>query len=93
MLSEAVNVKVTLPREKQKEMRVLTKDEQATFEKHLSLDMNTSKLGVLLCLYTGLRIGEAYVKLKLKNNRKYFLNIDFQNRTCKKTECGFAFTA
>ena len=44
-------------------------------------------------LFTGMRQGEAYVKLKLKNNRKYFLNIDFQNRTCKTTECGFVFTA
>ena len=51
------------------------------------------KAGILLSLHTGIRIGEAYVKLKLKNNCKYFLNMDFQNRTCKTTECGFAFTA
>ena len=58
LLSDVANINVTLPREKPKEMRVLTKDEQADFEKYLCSDMNASKLGVLLSLYTGLRIGE-----------------------------------
>ncbi|MCL2050264.1 MAG: site-specific integrase, partial [Lachnospiraceae bacterium] len=58
LLSDVVNINITLPREKPKEMRVLTKEEQAVFEKHLCSDMDASKLGVLLCLYTGLRIGE-----------------------------------
>ena len=50
------------------------------------------ELGVIFGAFYGLRRSEAYVKLKLKNNRKYFLNINFQNRTCKTTECGFVFT-
>jgi integrase len=58
LLSDVVSINLTLPREKPKEMRVLTKDEQAVFEKYLSSDLDASKLGILLCLYTGLRIGE-----------------------------------
>jgi integrase len=58
LLSEAVHINLTLPREKPKDMRVLSKDEQAVFEKFLSSNMDASKLGILLCLYTGLRIGE-----------------------------------
>ena len=59
LLSAEASINVTLPRERPKEMRVLSKDEQAALEKHLSSDMDESKLGVLLCLYTGLRVGEV----------------------------------
>jgi integrase len=59
LLSDVVSVNLTLPREKPKEMRVLTKDEQTIFEKYLCSDLDASKLGILLCLYTGLRIGEV----------------------------------
>ena len=53
------NINLTLPREKNKDMRVLSKDEQATLEKYLSSELNESKLGIFLCLYTGLRVGEV----------------------------------
>ena len=53
------NINLTLPREKKKDMRVLSKEEQAALEKHLSSEMNESKLGIFLCLYTGLRVGEV----------------------------------
>lgn len=53
-----VNVNLVLPREKAKDMRVLTKDEQAVLEEYLCSDIDESKLGLLLCIYTGLRIGE-----------------------------------
>ena len=56
-LSDAV-INIDIPRERVKEMRVLTKDEQASLEKYLCIDINESKLGVLVCMYTGLRIGE-----------------------------------
>ena len=58
-LMSDVNFNLVFPRDKLKEMRVLTKDEQAALEKHLCSDMDASKLGVLICLYTGLRIGEV----------------------------------
>ena len=52
------NINLNLPREKAKKICILSKDEQATLEKYLCSNMDESKLGVLLCLYTGLRIGE-----------------------------------
>ena len=58
ILSDIPIITITFPREKRKEMRVLSKDEQAILEKYLCANMDTSKLGILLCLYTGLRIGE-----------------------------------
>ena len=53
-----IDFKANLPRDKTKDKRVLTKDEQITLEKYLCTDINESKLGILLCMYTGLRIGE-----------------------------------
>ncbi|MBQ7969075.1 MAG: tyrosine-type recombinase/integrase [Clostridia bacterium] len=41
-----------------KEMRVLTADEQRKLVSYLNEDMDIYKFGVLLALYTGLRIGE-----------------------------------
>lgn len=39
-------------------MRVLSKNEQMLLETTLIKDVNLSKLGILICLYTGIRIGE-----------------------------------
>ena len=58
-LLPGVNFNLTLPREKKTDMRVLSKDEQTSLEKHLCADIDASKLGVLICLYSGLRIGEV----------------------------------
>ena len=52
------NINVTLPKEKPANMRVLSIDEQTALEKFLCCNMDESKLGIYLCLYTGLRIGE-----------------------------------
>lgn len=41
-----------------KQMRVLSVGEQKNLEQYLLLDMDLYKLGVLLALYTGLRVGE-----------------------------------
>ena len=57
LLSDAA-ININLPRERAKEMKVLTKDEQSALEKYLCVDIDESKLGVLVCMYTGLRIGE-----------------------------------
>jgi len=75
-----------------KEMSFWTKDEYLQFIDAM-MDKPLSYYAFEMLYWTGIRSGEAYVKLKLKNNCKYFFNIDFQNRTCKTTECGFAFTA
>ena len=57
-LLDISKINLIFPRKKPKDMRVLTKDEQAVFEKYLFSNMDMSKLGIVLCLYTGLRIGE-----------------------------------
>ncbi|WP_343208845.1 site-specific integrase [Anaerolentibacter hominis] len=41
-----------------KTIRILTQSEQQILEQYLKQDMDQVKLGVLLCLYTGLRLGE-----------------------------------
>lgn len=45
-------------KEERKEMRVLSLDEQKVLEKHLLSDLDLYKLGVLIALYSGLRVGE-----------------------------------
>lgn len=41
-----------------KEMRVLSQDEQRTLVEYLKKDMDIYKFGVLMALYTGVRVGE-----------------------------------
>jgi integrase len=52
-------VTVVYPRNQAKTMRVLSRQEQTALEKALRRQFDVYKLGILLCLYTGLRIGEA----------------------------------
>lgn len=51
-------VQINYPKESRKEMRVLSREEQERFVKHLITDMDACKFGVLLMLLTGMRIGE-----------------------------------
>ena len=55
------------------EYPVLSLDEQKRIEQHMLSDTDGTKLGVLLCLYTGLRIGEL-CGLRWED-------IDFQHKT------------
>ena len=57
-LVSGLNINVVLPKEKPKDLRVLSTDEQTVLEKFLCDKMDESKLGIYLCLYTGLRVGE-----------------------------------
>ena len=50
---------ITYPKQKQQTMRVLSRQEQSSLETALNNDLDIHKLGILLCLYTGLRIGEV----------------------------------
>ena len=50
-------VEITYPKEIKKEMRVLTLDEQTHFIEYLMNDMDACKFGILLALFTGMRIG------------------------------------
>ena len=51
-------IDITYPKEPKNEMRVLSRTEQARFVAYLLKDMDECKLGILLALYTGIRIGE-----------------------------------
>ncbi len=51
-------IKLHYVKEVQKEMRVLSVAEQKRLEAYLTTDTDTCKFGVLLALYTGLRLGE-----------------------------------
>ena len=51
-------IEINYPKPGKKEMRVLSREEQARFVSYLLDDMDTCKFGVLLTLFTGVRIGE-----------------------------------
>ena len=52
------NFEMPYPKETRKEMRILTREEQALFVRYLLESDDECKFGVLLALSTGLRIGE-----------------------------------
>ena len=51
-------VEIHYPKNGRKEMRVLSREEQARLVAYLLTDMDACKFGVLLTLFTGMRIGE-----------------------------------
>lgn len=54
-----INIQFKLPKLKKKEIKILSKKEQRQLEK-LAIEMNTTySLGILLSLYTGMRLGEV----------------------------------
>ena len=57
--SSFTDIEIVYPKERKKEMRVLTLDEQTKFVQYLLCDMDAAKFGVLLALLTGMRIGEV----------------------------------
>lgn len=61
-----INLKNICVRQENREMRVLTLEEQSRFADFLLSDSDLCKTGVYLCLYTGLRIGELCA-LKYEN--------------------------
>ena len=68
-------IEITYPKEQKKEVRVLSQEEQERFISYLSEDMDYCKFGVLLAMFTGLRIGELCA-LKWEN-------ISIHDRTIK----------
>jgi len=65
-------IEMTYPRDVKKEMRVLSRDEQKLFVEYLLDDMDECKFGILLSLFTGIRIGELcalrWENISLKDN-------------------------
>jgi len=55
----ANRVAIAYPKQQSEAIRVLSRQEQAALEALLTADINIHKLGILLCLYTGIRIGEV----------------------------------
>ncbi|MFR6375560.1 MAG: tyrosine-type recombinase/integrase [Oscillospiraceae bacterium] len=51
-------IEINYPKPGKEEMRVLSREEQTRFVSYLLDDMDTCKFGVLLTLFTGVRIGE-----------------------------------
>ena len=51
--------RIIRPSKQRKDVNILSFDEQKQFEKYLFSEINETKLGVLLSLYTGLRVGEV----------------------------------
>lgn len=51
-------VEIIYPKEQKKEMRVLTVDEQKRLIQYLLTDMDECRFGILIALFTGIRIGE-----------------------------------
>lgn len=52
------DIEIIYPKERNREMRVLTLDEQETLVQYLTSDTDSIKFGILLALLTGMRIGE-----------------------------------
>ena len=50
---------IHIGRSQKKDLRVLSLDEQKTLCNYLYSDLNGHNLGILLCLFTGIRIGEV----------------------------------
>ena len=58
MVSEYVGDKIKRPRSSEKKVECFSMSEQKKIEQYILNERNTRFFGVLLCLYTGLRIGE-----------------------------------
>ncbi len=50
--------RIKLPKVKKKEVKVFTHNEQERIEQFIEKSTNPNDIGILICLYTGLRIGE-----------------------------------
>ena len=88
-------IEVTYPKRTMKEMRVLTKAEQAILTNHLLADLDSCKFGVLLAMWTGMRIGELCalrwdhisideqtIKIDMTMQRLHNESTDTHSKTC-----------
>lgn len=51
-------LKIKLPQTTEKEIQALTRSEQKTIENHCLSNRKSNYIGIIICLYTGIRIGE-----------------------------------
>lgn len=57
-LMPTVCKRIKLPKQKNKEVTVFSNNEQKKIEKYIETSENPNDIGILICLYTGIRIGE-----------------------------------
>ncbi len=50
--------KIKLPKVKRKEVKVFTKVEQKAIEQYIEQSVHPNDIGIIICFYTGIRIGE-----------------------------------
>ena len=67
-----IYIKINYPKIYKKQVKILSKNEQIKLEKYIYMNLNSYNFGILLSLYTGVRIGELCA---LK-----WSDIDFNNR-------------
>lgn len=53
-----IDIKISMPKVKRKSIQILSKEEQLLLETELFKNLNFKTLGIFVCLYTGIRIGE-----------------------------------
>lgn len=71
-----------------KKANVLSKREQAVFSSYLMKDTDYAKLGVLICLYTGLRIGEICA-LKFSDISDGIIHVTKTMQRVQNTDCDY----
>lgn len=74
------------PKYAKKELKLYTKNEQKILKSALLKEANPTKLGILLCLFSGIRIGELcalkWSDINLSNSLLYI------TKTCQRIKCG-----
>ncbi|MDE6834961.1 MAG: site-specific integrase [Ruminococcus sp.] len=77
---------IEMPKTTKKELKLYSKDEQKILKSALMKEINPTKLGILLCLFSGIRIGELcalkWSDIDLNNS---LLHI---TKTCQRIKCG-----
>lgn len=94
-------VEITYPKDIHKEMRVLSTEEQACLTQYLLTDMDECQFGILLALFTGIRIGELCAlqwnaisleekTIRIASTMQRIKNIDGENGVKTKIVVGSA---
>lgn len=77
---------IELPKVTKKELKLYSKDEQKILKSALLKEINSTKLGVLLCLFSGIRIGELCA-LKW-SDIDFYSGLLHISKTCQRIKCG-----